>query len=175
MGVKLRFAVPVALLLAAAGVGAAFAATMSSGGTVKAAHSSTLGTLLENASGFTLYHYTPDKQGSVKCTAACATLWPPLTVKAGVKPKAGAGIVQAKLSTVKRPDGTTQVTYGGLTLYRFSGDSKPGSVKGQGVLGTWFAVTSKGTLAKVAAGGSGGGTAPPPPTTTDPGYGNGGY
>ena len=98
----------------------------------------------------TLYHYTPDKRGVIKCTAACAKFWPPLVVPRGTKPKAGAGISAAKLSTVKRPDGTTQVTYAGFPLYRYSGDTKAGDVKGQGFQGVWHAVTSAGTLAKAS-------------------------
>ena len=87
------------------------------------------GSLLVSAAGMTLYHYTPDKHGTIKCTAACAKFWPPLLVKRGAQPKAGAGVSAAKLSTVKRPDGTTQVAYAGLTLYRYSGDKKPGDVR----------------------------------------------
>jgi predicted lipoprotein with Yx(FWY)xxD motif len=175
---RLRLAVPAAALFAAAGVGAAYAATLSSGGTVKTEHA-TIGTLLASSSGFTLYHYTDDKKGSIECTGACAKLWPPLTIKAGTKPKAGAGIAQAKLSTVKRPDGKTQVVYNGFTLYRYAGDAKPGSVKGQGIEGEWFAVTAKGALAKGSAstGGSNNSAPPPSGTTTmyDPGYPGGGY
>jgi len=91
-----------------------------------------------------------------------------------VKPTAGAGISTSKLSTVKRPDGRTQVTYAGFPLYRYSGDKKPGDVKGQGFQKIWFAVTSKGTLAKAGTGGGTGGTTSSTPTMTDP-YGGGGY
>ncbi len=173
MGVKFRWILPgIALLaVAAAGVGMAMAATMSTkGGTVKAAHSSKYGSLLVNAAGMTLYHYTPDKHGTVKCTAACAKFWPPLVVARGTKPKAGAGVSAAKLSTLKRPDGTTQVTYAGFPLYRYSGDAKPGDVKGQGFQGVWHAVTPAGTLVK-ASGSSGTTTA----GTTTSGGGYGGY
>lgn len=176
MGVRLRWVLPAAALLAVAGVGAALAATMSgtSGGTVKAAQNATFGSLLVTSGGMTLYHYTPDKNGAVKCTAGCAQFWPPLVVKMGVKPTAGAGISKSKLSTVKRPDGKTQVTYAGFPLYRYSGDRKPGDVKGQGFEKIWFAVTSKGTLAKAGSGGGTGGTTSSTPTMTDP-YGGGGY
>ena len=171
MGVRRRWIVQGLALLAvtAAGVGVSMAATMSSkGGTVRAAHNSKYGSLLVNAAGLTLYHYTPDKHGAIKCTAACAKFWPPLLVARGVKPKAGAGVSAAKLSTVKRPDGTTQVTYAGFPLYRYSGDAKPGDVKGQGFEGVWHAVTAAGTLAK-ASGSTG--TTTQPGTTTGGGYG----
>jgi len=177
MGVRLRVALPAAALLAVAGFGVATAATASGtkGGTVKSAHNATYGSLLVTAAGMSLYHYTPDKHGAIKCTAACAQIWPPLTVKAGVKPTAGAGVSAAKLSTVKRPDGKIQVTYAGFPLYRFSGDAKPGQVKGQGYMKIWFAVTSKGTLAKATSGGGGYGYGPAPTTSTDPYGGGGGY
>jgi predicted lipoprotein with Yx(FWY)xxD motif len=176
MGVRLRWVLPAAALLAVAGVGAAFAATMSgtSSGTVKAAKNATFGSLLVTSGGLTLYHYTPDKNGKIKCTGACASFWPPLVVKAGVKPTAGAGITKSKLSTMKRPDGKTQVTYAGFPLYRYAGDKKPGDVKGQGFEKIWFAVTAKGTLAKAGAGGGTGTTPAPTPTMTDP-YPGGGY
>jgi predicted lipoprotein with Yx(FWY)xxD motif len=169
MGVRLRWIGIAAALLAGIGAGAAIAAT-SGGGTVKAATNSTFGSLIVSSAGMTLYHYTPDKHGTIKCTGQCASFWPPLVVKSGVTLKAGAGISAAKLKTVKRPDGKTQVAYAGFPLYRYSGDKKPGDVKGQGFQKIWFAVTSKGTLAK--ASGSAGTT--PPPTTTAP-TGGGGY
>jgi predicted lipoprotein with Yx(FWY)xxD motif len=179
MGFKLRSAVGGIALIAvgAAGVAMAMAATSSgaSSGTVKTAHSSKFGTLLVSSSGMTLYHYTPDSLKAIKCTAACASFWPPLTVAAGTKPKAGAGLSAAKLSTVKRPDGKIQVTYNGLTLYRYSADKTAGQVNGEGFQSKWFAVSSAGKLVKS---GSGGGTTTPSttnPTTTSGGYGNGGY
>ena len=173
MKARLRWIMPgvVLLAIAAAGVGAAMAATMSSkGGTVRAAHSSKYGSLLVSAAGRTLYHYSPDRHGTVKCTGACAKFWPPLVVPRGTKPTAGAGVSAAKLSTVKRPDGSTQVTYAGFPLYRYSGDTKAGEVKGQGFQGVWHAVTAAGTLAK-ATGGTGGTTTQPGTTTDNGGYG----
>ena len=157
------------LLVAVVGVGGAMAATMSSGaGVVKAAHNSTYGSLLVTAGGMTLYHYTPDKHGLIKCTGACAKFWPPLLVSGKAKPKAGAGANAAKLSTATRPDGTTQVMYAGLPLYRYAADKKPGDVKGQGVEGTWFAVVSTGALAKAT---TPTGTTAPTTTTTSGGGG----
>ena len=136
------------------------------GGTVNAAHNAKFGSLLVNAGGMTLYHYTAEKRGSIACTGACTQLWPPVLVK--TKPIAGAGIVAGKLSTIKRPDGTKQVTYAGFALYRYAADKKAGDVKGQGVEGAWFAVTSAGTLAKAKTPVS---NPTPPPTTTNGGYG----
>ena len=169
MRARLGWKVLVGVVAAAIGVGgAAAAATMSSGaGTVKAANNSKFGSLLVNAGGMSLYHFTAEKGHAIACTGACTKIWLPLVVTS--KPTAGAGVTAAKLSTVKRPDGKTQVTYAGFALYRYAADTKPGDVKGQGALGKWFAVTPAGTLAKAK---SSGGYAPPPATTTN---GGGGY
>jgi predicted lipoprotein with Yx(FWY)xxD motif len=171
MRVRLKWAAVGTALFAVVAVGmAAAATTSSSAGIVKAAHNNTFGSLLVTAGGMTLYHYTPDKKGAVKCVGACAKFWPPLVVSGSAKPKAGAGVSAAKLSTVKRPDGSMQVTYAGFPLYRYGADTKPGDVNGQGVEGSWFAVTSAGTLAKAAKA-----VGTPAPSTTTTSGGGGGY
>ncbi len=157
------------VLLAVVGVAVALAATMSHGhgGTVKAASNATYGSLLVSSSGMTLYHLTSEKPGSIACAGKCATFWPPLVLNAGAKVKSGSGVTASKLGTITRPDGRLQVTYNGMALYRYSPDKKAGDVKGEGVEGSWFAVTPAGTLAK-------NGMAPPPTTTTTGGsYGYG--
>ncbi len=101
-----------------------------------------MGTILVDQAGRTLYRYSPDGTGKTTCTGACATVWPPLTVPAGTAHVAGkAGVSAADLGTITRPGGALQVTFKGMPLYRFSGDSKPGDVNGQGVDGTWFVVS----------------------------------
>jgi ABC-type Fe3+-hydroxamate transport system substrate-binding protein len=49
--------------------------------TVKTASKTVAGkseTILVDAKGMTLYYFTPDKGGTVTCTAACLEAWPPL-------------------------------------------------------------------------------------------------
>ncbi len=72
--------------------------------------------------------------------SACLSVWKPLTVKAGVKP-----VGPVRLGTIVRPDGRTQVTYRGLPLYRFTGDTKPGDASGEGIhdVGVWHAAGGK--------------------------------
>ena len=116
------------------GVVAASAMAASSHPTVKVMKTASLGKLLATSSGLTLYHYTDEKPGKIDCKGGCAKLWPPLLVKAGAKPTVGPGLSAAKLGTIKRPDGGTQVTYNGYALYRYAPDKKAGDVKGQGAL-----------------------------------------
>lgn len=95
-------------------------------------------TVLTNTKGMTLYSLSVEKNGKFICTGSCTKTWPPLLVAAGTKPKG-----PATLGTIKRPEGKTQVTFKGLPLYTFDGDSKKGEANGEGIkdVGTWHAVT----------------------------------
>jgi predicted lipoprotein with Yx(FWY)xxD motif len=143
-----RTAVTLALmLLVAAAVATAAIATSgaSSAATVKT-RSTSLGTILVDAKGRTLYLFEKDRAGKSACTGACAKNWPPTLTKG--KPTAGGKAVKAKLGTTKRADGTTQVTYGGHPLYTFVIDAgKPGSTKGEAVKAfgaEWYVVGTTG-------------------------------
>jgi predicted lipoprotein with Yx(FWY)xxD motif len=108
---------------------------------VRTASNSTVGaTVLVNSQGITLYRLSGEQNGKWICTAGCVAVWHPLIAQSGTSPK---GSVRS-LGTVKRPDGTTQVTYKGMPLYTFAQDLKPGDAKGQGIkdVGTWNAVTT---------------------------------
>jgi predicted lipoprotein with Yx(FWY)xxD motif len=87
--------------------------------------------LVAGSNGMTLYTFTKDVANSGKsaCTGDCIVKWPALTVDSGAKPSAGDGVSGA-LATITRDDGTLQVTYNGLPLYFFQGDTKPGDANG---------------------------------------------
>lgn len=109
---------------------------------VKVAQNETLGhRVLTNTRGRTLYSLSVEKNGTFICSdPACLSIWKPLTVPAGVKP-----LGPVHLGTIIRPDGRTQVTYRGLPLYRFTGDTRPGDASGEGIrdVGTWHAAGGK--------------------------------
>jgi predicted lipoprotein with Yx(FWY)xxD motif len=114
--------------------------------------SSPLGTILVSGAGMTLYHLSGERNGKFICaTAACTSIWHPLTAPGGSTP---AGV--PSLGTVKRPDGTSQVTYNGTPLYTFAQDRRPGDTKGQGIkdVGTWSAVTTGAGGTASSAGGA---------------------
>lgn len=127
------------------------AAAAASAPTVLAAHSDALGTILVSASGRTLYHDSAEKAGAIACTGSCAAVWPPLLLAKGAKPVAGAGVKASLLGTVKRPGGTVQVTYHGMPLYLYSGDTGAGQAKGQDVGGIWHAVAPSGSIVTIGA------------------------
>ena len=100
-----------------------------------------VGTVLVNAQGLTLYDLPSESNGHITCTGSCAQAWPPLLAVGGKAPSAPSSIA-SKLGTVVRPDGSTQVTFNGLPLYTFAGESA-GQASGQGVEG-FVAVTVAG-------------------------------
>jgi len=95
-------------------------------------------TVLTNTKGLTLYTLSGETNGKFICTGACLKTWPPLLVAAGTKPKG-----PVKLGTIKRPEGKIQVTFRGMPVYTFSGDSRKGEANGEGIkdVGVWHAVT----------------------------------
>jgi|tagenome__1003787_1003787.scaffolds.fasta_scaffold20819047_2 predicted lipoprotein with Yx(FWY)xxD motif len=91
---------------------------------------SSLGNILVDSRGRTLYLFKEDSGRKSACFGACATNWPPL--RASGKPTAGTGVSESSVATIARSDGARQVSYNGHPLYLFAGDSKPGDTNGQG-------------------------------------------
>jgi predicted lipoprotein with Yx(FWY)xxD motif len=108
--------------------------------------SSIPGKFLVDAQGRTMYLFEADKSGTSTCNGACAAAWPPVTVTGS--PQAGSGVDQALLGTVKRDDGTMQLTYNHHPLYYFAADSSAGMVAGQGSKefgAGWYVLNPKGS------------------------------
>jgi predicted lipoprotein with Yx(FWY)xxD motif len=106
-----------------------------------------LGKVLVDSRGRTVYLFRKDSRGRSFCAAACAAAWPP--VRAQGRPVPGAGLSAAKLTTTARSDGAPQVLYDGHPLYRYAGDAKPGDTNGQRLTdfgAAWFAVSGAGQV-----------------------------
>jgi len=82
-------------------------------------------TVLTNAKGFTLYSFAPDTAATSKCYGSCAAYWPPVTGTAAVSPG-----LPGRVGTIKRTDGSAQLTYNGHPLYTYVGDTAPGQARG---------------------------------------------
>jgi predicted lipoprotein with Yx(FWY)xxD motif len=120
--------------------------------TVGTAKVSSLGSVLTTSNGLTLYRFTADTSGHATCTGACAKVWPPLLVPKGDRLKGPRGL--KGWSTINLGHGHKQAALNGAALYRFSGDTKKGQDKGQGVESAWFAVLANGSSSQPATPGA---------------------
>lgn len=91
-----------------------------------------LGQYLVASNGMTLYYSSADVAGVSKCVGVCARKWPAYTVIPGTPLSVGAGI-SGVVGTITTADGHTQVTYNGMPLYFWQGDTRPGDTTGNGV------------------------------------------
>ena len=152
------------------------------GGTVSVQSISGMGDVLVDAQGNALYTNNKDTGSMLACANACAAIWVPLTAPSSGQPSSDNPAVNGKLGVTQRPDGTSQVTFGGKPLYTFVQDSK-GQVTGNGAsdsfAGTDFTwtVASAGGATSTAGGASGGGgsTSGSAGATTTTGSSGGGY
>lgn len=99
--------------------------------------------------GHSVYLFTGDRENESTCYDACALAWPPVLTED--EPVAGEGVDAAKLGTVERKDGSTQVTYSGSPLYYFIQDGAAGDTTGQltsGFGGSWHLVGPEGEQIK---------------------------
>ena len=108
--------------------------------------STSLGNILVDGQGNTLYKFDKDTAGTSTCYDQCAALWPAL-VATGT-PTAGPGLDASKLTTIDRTDGTKQVKYGEYPLYHYASDTAAGDTKGQGVAKIWWVVGADGEAIK---------------------------
>jgi predicted lipoprotein with Yx(FWY)xxD motif len=120
--------------------------------TVNVAMDASGGEYVVATNGMSLYLFTPDTDDTSTCKDTCASNWPPYTVADEVSVTAGAGVT-GTVGTIKRDDGSTQVTINKQPLYFFAGDKAAGDVNGQGVNEVWYLVKPSGE--QVAGGGKG--------------------
>lgn len=111
-----------------------------------AVRSTTLGQILVDRSGRTLYLFEGDQGTASSCYNACAGVWPPATATAA--PVAGAGVHQSLLATTARKDGSMELVYNGHPLYYFISDKQPGDTTGQALSSfgaDWYVLSPAGT------------------------------
>jgi predicted lipoprotein with Yx(FWY)xxD motif len=118
-----------------------------------------LGNILVDAQGRTLYLFQSDSGSTSTCTGSCATFWPPLIAPGA--PTSGSGANVSLIGTTKRQDGKSQVTYNGHPVYLYSGDHNPGDTNGQGVVAFgagWFALSPSGAQVSGSSSNTGSGS-----------------
>jgi predicted lipoprotein with Yx(FWY)xxD motif len=138
-----------ALLLSACG--GAGVTTLSSPPTADSALTLTMqhspvGPILATGRGDTVYDFVPDTPTHSAClNDGCVFQWPPL-IKSGTV-RLGKGVKASLVGTLRRPDGSTQLSYGGHPLYLYNGDVSPGVVMGQAIDqdgGLWYVLDAQG-------------------------------
>jgi predicted lipoprotein with Yx(FWY)xxD motif len=146
-------------IVAAAAVIVLFAAGGGSKQTASASHRSpaprtsasvalrktSLGSILVDSRGRTLYLFEADKAGMSACSGSCAAVWPPLMATG--TPHGGPQVKASELGTIAGSAGGRQVSYHGHPLYTFAGDAKAGDTTGQGLdqFGAeWYVVNAHG-------------------------------
>lgn len=112
--------------------------------------SSSLGDIVVDGKGMSVYYYTKDVKdsGTSTCTGGCLTAWPPLLTTSD-EPKVEG--VTGTVGTITTPEGAKQVTLNGLPLYYFAKDTKAGDILGQGVNDVWYLADPAGEMIKTAA------------------------
>lgn len=112
---------------------------------VQLATNATLGNILTDKDGRTLYYFSNDAAGTSTCTGGCEMAWPAFTIDAITADKIGAGLDIADFTTTTNTSGITQLVYKGWPLYYYapntgSGNTPeaPGETTGENVGGVWF-------------------------------------
>lgn len=109
-----------------------------------------VGRVIVNQVGQTLYHFAKDKRNSGKtaCYGACTKIWIPYVTRA--RPRAMLHARASLLGTIKRRDGSTQVTYAGLPVYFYASDGAA-QLTGSGKMSfgaRWYPLSVSGQDAK---------------------------
>ena len=95
---------------------------------------SSLGEILTDSNGMTLYYFTKDSNNKSTCKGGCLTKWP-VFYSEDTKGE--------DFSVITREDGKKQNTYKGKPLYYFFKDTKKGNVNGEGVKNVWYVIKKK--------------------------------
>jgi predicted lipoprotein with Yx(FWY)xxD motif len=117
--------------------------------TVAVANNPKLGQIVVDGKGRTVYLFEKDDSADESyCYGGCAKVWTPVTTTG--TPQAN-GVPASKISTFKRKDGTTQVSFDGHPLYYYVDDTKPGDANGNNLdqFGAeWYAMHPNGKNAE---------------------------
>jgi predicted lipoprotein with Yx(FWY)xxD motif len=178
---RIIFALAAAGGLAACGAAGGTGTTSAPGTTAPASTGATvstgttsLGTVLTNAQGFTLYYFLPEKNSTLgACTGGCLTAWPPLVATGSPTSTSAVTGTLATVSVMVNGTAENEVTYNGWPLHTYASDTMPGQTNGQGIAGMWFAATP--STSSTSTGASSASSTPTPAAATPTPSTAGGY
>lgn len=115
-------------------------AALEAGSMIKLASDATLGDVLTDANGVTLYVFSTDVSGNSTCLDGCLDSWP---IFYAAETEIDAELESADFATITHASGAKQTTYKGWPLYYYApaGDGvveTAGSTSGEGAGGVWF-------------------------------------
>jgi predicted lipoprotein with Yx(FWY)xxD motif len=113
-------------------------------GTTIVVGDSDFGTMLFDSKKQAIYIFENDREMRSNCYGECAVAWPPVLTKGA--PEAGSGVDDSLLGTIRRRNGTRQVTYAGKPLYFYAHEG-PGEVECHNVDlngGLWWVIAPSG-------------------------------
>jgi predicted lipoprotein with Yx(FWY)xxD motif len=98
------------------------------------------GAILATPKKQALYFWSVEKRagGKIRCTGACARLWPPLYVKSRTAVPTRIAGVKGTFGVIRRPNGRLQLTRNGLAVYAYAHEG-PKQILCDNVDG-WFVV-----------------------------------
>lgn len=104
------------------------------------ADNATLGKILTDGDGVTLYFFSNDVSGESTCLEGCLDVWP---IFSGAELEIGTGLLSADFDSIKHTNGLNQITYKGWPLYYYSPDGdgvieQPDAIAGEGRNSVWF-------------------------------------
>src|ERR1700680_3693832 len=147
VAVAVLVAAVVAVVVATSGASTKAQQNVAAGSAISLRKTS-LGSILADANGRTLYLFESDKRNVSSLSAAGRAVWPPFT--ASTKPQALGGAVAGQIGTTTQAGASPQITYNGHPLYYYVGDQGAGQTRGQGLNqfgALWYALSSSGTAA----------------------------
>lgn len=108
---------------------------------IKLSNNATLGSILTDADGNTLYYFATDVAGTNTCTGGCIANWPVYNAAGLTEDLVGEGLDFSDFATITT-NGVAQTTYKGWPLYYYAPGGvreAAGQVTGENVGGVWFA------------------------------------
>ena len=105
----------------------------------------TLGSILVDKDGRTLYYFANDATAASSCSGGCEAFWPPFNIENMSAEDLGEGLSESDFSSISNASGKPQVTYKGRPLYYYAPlvnsvntPEAAGETSGENVNGVWF-------------------------------------
>ncbi|WP_046756107.1 hypothetical protein [Kordia jejudonensis] len=104
-------------------------------GLVQLTNNATLGSILTDVDGMTLYFFSKDTKGTSQCAGGCLDTWPIFYAQ---NITTNSDLSDSDFATITRADGALQTTYKGWPLHYFANDNAAGDTNGEDIGNVWY-------------------------------------